>query len=84
MTNMKLDRKGAMLTITVDLSKISHKTAPKLNKFGKSYPGSVGIATSHGNTDIGDGVRLGLNIFKARPVGDVDEADDTDDITITK
>jgi hypothetical protein len=52
--NVKTSVKGKKLSIEVDLSK----------RFGQSKSGkSEIIATTAGNIDIGDGVKLGLNCY---------------------
>lgn len=58
MANFEHSIDGDKLTITVDLSK----------NMGRSKSGkSILIASSTGNMGIGDGVVLGLNVYK--PVG---------------
>lgn len=48
---------GTKLVITVDLT----------NNAGVSGSGkSIMIATSGGNVDVGDGVKMGLNIYKKK------------------
>lgn len=57
MQNVKMEVKGNVLTITVDLSKT----------YGNSKSGkSVVIATTGGNADApgGNGVKVGLNVYK--------------------
>ena len=56
MTNVTMDVKGTILTITVDLSKRNG-----LSSTGKSQV----IATTKGNADIPGhpGVKLGLNVY---------------------
>jgi hypothetical protein len=53
-TNIKYRIDGDKLTLEVDLSK----------RFGKSASGKTTIiASSGGNQDIGDGIKVGLNIY---------------------
>lgn len=49
--------KGDKLVVTVDL-----KADQGTSRSGKNLV----IATSRGNIDVGDGVKLGLNVYKAR------------------
>ena len=55
MTNVKIKVEKKMLTITVDLSKDSGPS-----KSGKSTI----IASTQGNESIGDGIIVGLNVYK--------------------
>lgn len=55
MKNIKIDVKGNVLTIKV---KLDAKTKPSAS--GKTLI----IASSQGNKDIGDGIVMGLNIYK--------------------
>lgn len=55
MKNIKVEVKGNILTIKV---KLDAKTKPSAS--GKTLI----IASSQGNKDIGDGVVMGLNIYK--------------------
>jgi hypothetical protein len=55
--NVKVDVKGAILTLTVDLTK----------EFGRSASGKTTIvASSEGNADVPehDGYKIGLNVYK--------------------
>ena len=51
---------GKTLTIKVDLTKELGLSASKK---------SINLATTEGNVDIGGGVKLGVNVFKAAPKG---------------
>ena len=53
-TNIQYSVEGSKLTMVVDLSK----------RFGKSSSGKTTIiASSGGNQDIGEGIKVGLNIY---------------------
>lgn len=55
MKNVKLTRKGDVLTIEVDLSK----------DFGRSASGkSEIIASTEGNHALGDGIFVGVNVYR--------------------
>lgn len=55
MKNVKIEKKGNKLVIEVDLSQ----------NFGQSKSGkSTIIATSEGNEALGEGIFLGLNVYK--------------------
>jgi hypothetical protein len=57
MENVKVEKKGNSLVLTVDLSM----------KVGDSKSGkSVVIATTGGNVDVGDGIMVGLNVYKKK------------------
>ncbi len=57
MFNIETKKTADKLTLTVDLSK----------DCGPSGSGkSTVIATTRGNVDLGDGVKLGLNIYRPR------------------
>ena len=57
MENVKVEKKGNSLVLTVDLS----------TKVGDSKSGkSVVIATTGGNVDVGDGIMVGLNVYKKK------------------
>lgn len=57
MENVKVEKKGNFLVLTVDLS----------TKVGDSKSGkSVVIATTGGNVDVGDGIMVGLNVYKKK------------------
>jgi hypothetical protein len=57
MENVKVEKKGNSLVFTVDLS----------TKVGDSKSGkSVVIATTGGNVDVGDGIMVGLNVYKKK------------------
>ena len=57
MENVKVEKKGNSLVLTVDLS----------TKVGDSKSGkSVVIATTGGNDDVGDGIMVGLNVYKKK------------------
>lgn len=58
------DKKSKSLVITIDLKK---KGTP--SKSGKSLV----LASTQGNQDIGNGIRLGLNCYK--PVSDISKID---------
>ncbi len=59
MENVKMDLKGNVLTITIDLSK----------RFGKSNKGAGPneiVASTKGNVSVGDpnaGIKLGINAY---------------------
>lgn len=60
MQNVEFNVKGNKLTITVDLSK----------EFGLSKSGkSVVIGSTLGNVNLGNGVMMGLNIYKSAKAG---------------
>lgn len=61
MNNVEInfDKKSRSLVITIDLKK---KGQP--SKSGKSFV----VASTHGNVDVGNGFKLGLNCFKAIPM----------------
>lgn len=65
MKNVTFKKEGAILTIRVDLS-----AKGELSKSGKSEV----VATTNGNQEIGDGLMLGLNIFKVTPKSQWTEA----------
>jgi len=53
--NIKSNREGDILTLTIDLSK----------SFGRSASGkSIIVATSSGNKPLGDGTFIGVNVYK--------------------
>lgn len=55
MKNVKFVRKGDVLTIEVDLSQ----------DFGRSKSGkSIVISTTEGNEALGDGVFVGVNVYR--------------------
>lgn len=57
MQNIEMKTEGNVLTIKIDLSK----------NFGLSGSGKTTIiASSKGNVDIGNGVKMGLNIYKGK------------------
>lgn len=58
MKNVETKRNGDKLTIEIDLSK----------EYGYSRSGkTIIIASTEGNIELGDGVKLGLNCYKAPP-----------------
>ena len=59
MTNIEMKKDGDILTITIDLSK---EHGP--SKSGKT----IVIASTRGNVDVGGGVKLGINCYKAKGV----------------
>ncbi len=54
MTNVKTKMAGKKLVIEVDLSERHGLSGSKKNEI---------IATTSGNVDIGDGIKMGLNIY---------------------
>lgn len=57
MQNVEMKTEGNILTIKIDLSK----------NFGLSGSGKTTIiASSKGNVDIGNGIKMGLNIYKGK------------------
>lgn len=56
MKNMEMEITNGKLTITVDLSK----------EYGRSKSGkSIIIASSEGNQNVGNGVKIGLNVYRS-------------------
>ena len=57
MKNVKFEKAGNMLTITVDLGK---------ERWASKTGTTELVASSQGNEPLGDGFFLGLNIFKKK------------------
>ena len=64
--NLDTFREGDILFTRTDLSRISYQTEPKLNKYGTPSTGSDMRCSSHGNKDIGGGIKMNVNIMSAR------------------
>ena len=59
MTNIDLSKEGDILVIKID---VSQDHGP--SKSGKN----IVVASTRGNVDVGDGIKLGLNCYKAKSV----------------
>ena len=59
MKNVDMKKEGTILTIKIDLSE-THGPS----KTGKT----IIIASTGGNVDVGEGVKLGINCYKAKGV----------------